>query len=269
MPDREGPDVDGVRAFPGGVKVSSTDRVTAVLLDRPAVRNAQSFATWSSLATVAETLPADTRVVLLRGSGGDFSSGLDLRLLRAGGLPAEGSLSDLVSGSDEEIERTLATFQLAFSRWRDLPAVVIAVVRGRAIGAGFQLALAADLRIAETGAVFDMAEPRLGLVPDLGGTHRLVELVGFARALEICTSTRPVTATQAAQWGLVNRVVPDDQLDWVVQARVDELCSLPAESAAAVKDLLSKASTRGYPEQLAAERGAQVPLLRSLAARSG
>lgn len=193
-----GPDGAGARRLPGGVTVVTGARVTAVWLDRPEVRNAQTFSTWASLAEVCATIPNSCQVVLLRATGPDFSAGLDLRQLRPDGTD-EGSVPALLAGSDGQVEAAIARFQEAFIGWRRLPAVVVAVVQGRAIGAGLQLALAADLRVVSADVALVAAESRLGLVPDLGGTMRLVELVGYPTALDLCLTARPVGAEEAVR----------------------------------------------------------------------
>jgi len=235
--------------------------VAAVWLDRPEVRNAQTFTTWASLAAVPAMLPAEVRVVLLRSTGPDFSAGLDLRQLRPGGT-AEGSVEVLLPGSDAELAEAIGGFQQAFTPWRSLPAVVVAVLQGRAIGAGLQLALAADLRVAAADAQLVVAESRLGLVPDLGGTAALVELVGYSRALELCLLARPVHAAEALAWGLVTRVAGDEGLEAAVDDLVAALLALPAPVLRATKRLLADAVDRSADEQRVAERAAQVPLLR-------
>ena len=252
--------------LPGGVVLVVDGAVATVWLDRPEVRNAQTFATWSSLARAPGLLPPEVRVVLLRSTGPDFSAGLDLRQLRPGGT-AEGSVEALLPGSDAALAAVIAGFQEAFTPWRALPAAVVAVVQGRALGAGFQLALAADLRVAAADAQLVMAESRLGLVPDLGGTAALAELVGYSRALELCLLARPVGAAEALAWGLVTRVAGDEGLDAAVDALVGALLALPAPVLRATKQLLAGAAGRAAAEQRRAERTAQVPLLRSAAAR--
>ncbi|GAA1433763.1 enoyl-CoA hydratase/isomerase family protein [Microlunatus lacustris] len=244
--------------------------VAAVWLDRPEVRNAQSFTTWASLARVPAMLPVEVRVVLLRATGPDFSAGLDLRQLQPGGT-AEGSVEALLPGSDAALAEAIGGFQQAFTPWRSLPAVVVAVVQGRAIGAGFQLALAADLRVAAADAQLVMAESRLGLVPDLGGTAALVELVGYSRALELCLLARPVAAEEALAWGLLTRVAGAAGLEAAVDELLDALLALPAPVLRATKRLLADAVGRSADEQRRAERSTQVPLLRHAAGgvRSG
>ena len=104
------------------------------------------------------------------------------------GLAARGGGQAPRLASSADAEREIAGYQEAFGVFARPGLVSIALVQGHAVGAGFQLALACDLRIAAEDAQFTMAEPSLGLVPDLGGTQSLVELIGYARALEICAT---------------------------------------------------------------------------------
>src|SRR5205807_4764750 len=90
--------------------------------------------------------------------------------------------------------------------------ITIAAVQGHAIGAGFQLALACDIRIVTEGTLFCMREPAFGLVPDLAGTQALVELIGYSRALEIVATTRYVDGAEAVRIGLANHLVPAEGL---------------------------------------------------------
>ena len=103
-------------------------------------------------------------------------------------------------------------YQEAFSWLRRPDLVSIAVVQGHAIGAGFQLALSCDLRVVADDAKFSMAEVKLGLVPDLGGTKPLCELIGPSRALDLCVTGRRVSAEEAERIGLVAEVLEDDHL---------------------------------------------------------
>jgi enoyl-CoA hydratase/carnithine racemase len=143
--------------------------------------------------------------------------------------------------------------------------VSIAAVQRHAIGGGFQLALGTDLRIVAADAQFQMAEPALGIVPDLGGTKRLVELVGYSRAAEICLTARRVGADEAVRIGLASRVVANDDLDAAVDETVAALLAVNRDAAAETKALLQRAHGRTQDEQQAAEREAQYRRLRSLA----
>jgi enoyl-CoA hydratase/carnithine racemase len=204
------------------------------------------------------------RVVVLRGAGRAFSAGLDRALFSAEGLPGVPSVLALAGGSAEAASEQIAGWQRAFD-WGSRPAVVsVAAVQGHAIGAGFQLALGADIRIAADDARFTMAEPTLGLVPDLGGTKRLVDLVGYSRAAEICLTGRRVGAAEALQIGLASRVVPLAGLGAAVAETVSALLAVNRDAATETKALLLAASGRTQAEQEAAEREAQYRRLRAL-----
>jgi len=236
-----------------------------VTLCRPEQRNAQTPATWLALTGIGESLPDRVRVVVVTGEGPSFSAGLDRRMFTPEGVPGEGSLGRLADQADEVAASLIASYQAGFSWLRRPEFVSIAAVRGHAVGAGFQLALACDLRVVAEDAMFTMAEPTLGLVPDLGGTQPLVELVGYARALEICATGRRFSAAEAERSGLANLVVPVDQLESATADLAAALCSTSRDAVSATKRLLLDARDRGYDEQLVAEREAQVKRLRALA----
>jgi enoyl-CoA hydratase/carnithine racemase len=239
--------------------------VAAITLTRPERRNAQTPVTWAALRTIGSELPSDVRVVVVRGEGASFSAGLDRAMFTPEGLPGVPTFVDVAHAPAEEAERIVEGFQEAFS-WLGRPDIVsVAAVQGHAVGAGFQLALACDLRIAAEDAEFTMAETSLGLVPDLGGTRILRELVGYSRALEICATGRQVSAVEAARIGLVNIVVPRDHLDAAVRDLVAALLRPPRDSVAETKALLLDAALRSPAEQLLAERQAQLRRIRLLA----
>lgn len=248
-----------------GVGFGVDGQVATLTLSRPAQRNAQTPRLWEELARIGESLPDSVRVVVIRGEGTSFSAGLDLQMFSQEGIVGDTPISDLVSLDDESLAERIAQFQLAFSCWRRSDLITIAAVQGHAIGAGFQLALACDMRVCADDVRFAMRETSLGLVPDLGGTHPLVELVGYSRALEICVTGRFVEADEARQIGLATLVVPRDELD----AAVADLCAVvlgPEHRAVtATKELLAGAGRRDYEDQLLAERWAQVGRLRHLA----
>jgi enoyl-CoA hydratase/carnithine racemase len=187
---------------------------------------------------------------VLRAEGKSFSAGLDRQAFTPEGFDGEPSFIDLARGSDAELDATIAEYQEAFTWWRRSDLVSVAAVQGHAIGAGFQLALACDLRVVADDVQFAMRETSLGLVPDLTGTHPLVSLVGYARALEICATGRFVTA---------------DQLDPTVHDLVSAILAAPRDAVVETKALLQGALTRDYEAQRTAERAAQGRRLRDLA----
>ncbi|MTE18452.1 enoyl-CoA hydratase/isomerase family protein [Streptomyces sp. TRM43335] len=248
-----------------GVRLAVDGAVATVTLARPDKRNAQTFAMWRALAEAGSLLPGDVRVAVLRGEGPSFSAGLDRQALTPEGFEGEPSFVDLARGSDAELDAAIAGYQEAFTWWRRNDLVSIAAVQGHAVGAGFQLALACDLRVCADDARFAMRETSLGLVPDLTGTHPLVSLVGYARALEICATGRFVHAEEAERIGLANLVVPAAELEDATADLTAALIAAPRDAVVETKALLRGAAERTYDEQRAAERAAQARRLRDLA----
>jgi enoyl-CoA hydratase/carnithine racemase len=250
-----------------GVRLEVDGALASVTLDRPDQRNAQTPATWRALAEIGAAVLSDPRlrVVVLRAEGPSFSAGLD-RAMFGDGLEDEPGLGQLAGLPADALDRTIDGFQQAFSWWRDPRVVSIAAVQGHAVGAGFQLALACDLRVLSDDAQLAMRETSLGLVPDLGGTQPLVDAVGYARALEICATGRWVGAEEAAATGLATVVVPREDLDGATVDLVAALLAAPAGAVRATKGLLLGATRRTFDEQRAAERAAQAGRLRDLAA---
>ncbi|MFI8308593.1 enoyl-CoA hydratase/isomerase family protein [Streptomyces sp. NPDC085927] len=248
-----------------GVRLTVDDAIATVTLTNPAKRNAQSPALWRALTEAGRLLPGSVRVVVLRGEGKSFSAGLDRQMLTLEGIEGDPSFVEMARGSEADLDATIAAYQEAFTWWRRSDIVSIAAVQGHAIGAGFQLALACDLRVVADDVQFAMRETGLGLVPDLTGTHPLVGLVGYARALEICATGRFVTAEEAVNTGLANIAVPGDELDGAVQDLAAALLAAPRDAVIETKALLGGAVERTYEEQRVAERAAQGRRLRDLA----
>lgn len=248
-----------------GLLLDVADGVATLTLDRPERRNAQTPAMWTAIAKLGRDLPGDVRVVVVRGSGPSFSAGLDLQMFTPEGLPGAPSFLDIARSADDEADATIEAFQEAFTWLLRPDLLTVAAVRGHAVGAGFQLALACDFRVCADDAQFTMAEVTRGIVPDLGGTGLLAELVGFSRALEMCVTGRRVGAAEAMACGLANVVVPGDQLDAAVSDLVAALLAAPRDAAVETKALLRGATARSLPDQRALERAAQLRRLRDLA----
>jgi enoyl-CoA hydratase/carnithine racemase len=247
-----------------GLRLDLAGPVATVTLCRPDVLNAQTPQMWADLRDIGAQLTPQTRVVVVRGEGRAFSAGIDLSLAQAG-PDTPGSFGALATEATPEIEARIAEFQAGFAWLRDPAFISIAAVHGHAIGAGFQLALACDIRIAGPDASFSMAEVKLGLVPDLTGTKPLVDLVGYARALEICVTGRRISAAEADRIGLVNLVVGPDELDGAVGDLTAAIVAGNRNAVTEIKALLAAAGGRSHAEQHAAERAAQARRLRDLA----
>jgi enoyl-CoA hydratase/carnithine racemase len=258
VPDAPGEGATQPAFAQDSIRVDRSGPVATISLSRPEVLNAQTTAMWESLRTVGRELPGDVRVVVVRGEGRAFSSGLDLST-------AQNTFRELASFTTEETLTRMARAQEAFS-WLSRPDLVsVAAVHGHAIGAGFQLALACDLRVVAQDTQFSMAEVTLGLVPDLTGTHRLVELVGYARALELCVTGRRVSAAEAERIGLANLVVPVGELDGAVADLTAAVLSGNRDAVVEIKALLAGAGRRTPAQQAEAEREAQLRRIRDIA----
>lgn len=247
------------------VTLSNDTSVATVTLNRPERRNPQSPVTWVWLARIGHDLPGSVRVLVLEGEGSSFSSGMDRAMFSAEGLPGVPNMFEFARMGSAESDTAIAGFQEAFAVFARPDVVSVALIQGHAIGAGFQLALACDLRLAAEDAHFRMAEVTLGLVPDLGGTRRLVELVGYSRAAEICLTGQQFGASAAERMGLVNKVVPAEDLRSAGNALVSQILTLPRTAVTETKALLLRASGRSQEAQERAERQAQYRQLRELA----
>ena len=223
---------------------------------------------WRALASVKASLPAQVRVVVVRGQGPSFSAGLDRRMFTQQGIPGEINLAGLAALAPDELDATIAGYQAGFSWLRDPDLVTVAAVQGHAVGAGFQLALACDLRLVADDAQFAMPETVLGLVPDLGGTGPLVQAIGYGRALELCLSGRSMGAVEAVACGLALRAVPVTDLEAATAALVAMLLAAPPGAVVETKALLLAAGTQSALGQLAAERSAQARRLAELTAQA-
>ncbi len=254
----------------GGVTLVETGLVATITLNRPETKNSQTPATWNALRVIGASLNPDIRVVVVvRGAGDTFSSGLDRRMLAPEGIEGETGVMQLLDMPDPEMAESIATWQEGFTWLRRPDIITVAVVQGAAVGAGFQLALACDLRVLADDARFSMREPLLGLVPDLTGTKPLVDLVGYARALEICATTRWVSAVEAQQIGLATVVVPVDELDEALADLVGALTAPIYGAVSETKALLQSAAGLDLDAQRLAEREAQVRRFRELASLLG
>ena len=248
------------------VELDISGAVATVTLNRPEVKNAQTPSTWQALRAIGGRLDPAVRVVVVRGAGDSFSSGLDRRLLTPEGLEGEQSTLELMRLPDRELAEAVAGFQEGFTWLRRDDIISVAVVQGHAIGAGFQLALSCDLRVLADDAQLAMREPSLGMVPDLTGTKPLVELVGYSRALEICATGRVVTADEAHHLGLATAVVPRAELGAAVEDLVAALTAAPHGAVSGTKALLRTAASLDLDAQRLAEREAQVLRFRELSA---
>ncbi len=246
------------------LRLAHDGAVLTITLDLPERRNSQTPRLWHTLDAIGQAVPDEVRVVVVRGAGDCFSAGIDTHLLGPEGIEGEESVHDLMRASDEHVLATIHGYQRGFTWLADPRFVSVAVVHGFAIGAGFQLALACDLRVVADDARFCMKEPALGLVPDLAGTKPLVDCVGYSRALEICATARFVGADEAGRLGIATVVTPREQLDETTSDLVGALLASSEGAVRETKALLQQAGAHDLEGQCLAERQAQVRRFRAL-----
>lgn len=233
--------------------------LATITLARSDKRNAVNQAMFTELggATEKAAEDPDVRAVLVLGDGPSFCAGIDLSLI--------GELAGLAAQASEDKDGFHSFVRHAQRPFRSLarmPKPSLAAVQGHAIGAGFQLALACDLRVAAADAKFGMLEPRYGLIPDLGGDHRLARLVGPSRAKEIVWSTRMVEAEEALRIGLVDRVVEPGALLPEAEALARQVIQHSPTAVALVKELIERAMETPLDDEYEREAEAQTVALR-------
>jgi enoyl-CoA hydratase/carnithine racemase len=202
--------------------------VRHVVLDRPEKRNAFNadlvLATGAALRAAADD--PDTHVVVLRGNGPMFSSGMDLSAL----------------AEVAERPEALRSFRRAcIEAWNLAEAMekpTVCAIQGACIGGALELALACDLRVLTADAIVGMPEVRVGLIPDVGGSSRLPQVVGLGRAKELVLTGKLIGAEEAVRIGLVNRIAPAEELEAATQALVDELLACAPVAVGLAKRVL-------------------------------
>ena len=220
-----------------------------VTLNRPDVMNAWDKQFGEELLAAVEQAASDdaVRAVTITGAGRGFSSGADLKEQRGTG---NDDLPDLSA-------RLKKIYHPIIIDLREMPKPVIAAVNGPAVGIGCSLALAADLILAAESAYFLLAFVNIGLVPDGGSTALLPARIGFARSAEMAMLGERVPAAQALEWGLINRVVPDDRLEGEAAELLARLANGPTRSYAGSKQLLNRRLYADLAGQLDAEAETQ------------
>ena len=185
------------------VDIEYQDGIAIVRLNRPEKRNAMSFALLKDLVKAAEQLKNNRqiRAVILTGEAQVFSAGIDLADLN--------NPKHRVFAAWELLKPGQSLFQKAFLTWQNLPVPVIAALEGYCFGAGMQLALAADLRIAHPKTQMSIMESRWGLVPDMGLSRSLAGLIPLDLAKELTLTARVFDAEYAKDIGLVTHLAPD------------------------------------------------------------
>jgi len=221
-----------------------TDGVATIKINRPDVRNGLNTKCRMEMMEAFDKAETDARVIVLTGAGKGFCSGQDL--------------ADASSFDDLDLEGTLRDeYEPLLKKIYGCKLPTIAAVNGAAAGAGANLALACDIVIATESAVFLQAFTRIGLIPDAGGTYWLPRQMGFPRAMGAALFAEPVTAQQAADWGMIWEAVADDAFADHIAKRASHLAQGPTGAYALVKQALRQSYDNTVSDQLALEANLQ------------
>jgi 2-(1,2-epoxy-1,2-dihydrophenyl)acetyl-CoA isomerase len=229
------------------VNVQVSDGVATVELNRPETLNAWNRQLGLDLLAALRGAEQDdaVRAVVIRGAGRGFSSGADLKDVSGGQTTPDGH---------PDVYKTLTElYHPIMQTIREIPKPVVGAVKGPAVGIGCSLALCCDLIVAAQSAYFLLAFVNIGLAPDGGSSLFVPTRVGMARATELAMLGERLPAAQALEWGMVNRVVPDERLDEEVDALAARLAGGPTRSYAAAKRQLNNWLYSRMAEQLELE----------------
>ncbi len=243
-----------------GIKFQVREQVAHIVLNRPEAANAINAEIARELMMAATQCDEDpaVRSILIRGEGPMFSGGGDLKTFAAKGreLPAY-------------LKETTTYLHGAISRFVRQSAPTVCAVHGFAAGGGFSLAIASDLVVAAESAKLTMAYTRAGLTPDGSSTYFLGRLIGVQRAMDLALTNRVLTASEAHSWGLVSRVVDDDDLLEAAEALARNLANGPIRAFGATKELIHRGLSESLETQMELETRAIADAVRTDDANEG
>jgi 2-(1,2-epoxy-1,2-dihydrophenyl)acetyl-CoA isomerase len=229
------------------VKYELKDKVCRIVMDDPATLNAIDPDMVGELADAFNKAAREARAVFLTGEGRGFSSGAN--------LSASGQMAS-ETGSIDVGQRLESHYNPFVTLLRDLPIPFVTAINGAAAGVGCSLALMGDLIVAGESAYFLQAFRRIGLVPDGGSTYLLPRMIGRARAMELMLLGEKLPAAKAFEWGMINRCVPDSELEATAAALALELANGP-KSLSLIRQFVWDGLDAHWLDQLQAEREAQ------------
>ena len=241
--------------------VISEDRgaVRHVILNRPEKRNAFNeelvLATGDALRAAADD--PSVRCVVVRGNGPVFSAGMDVAALAA------------AAGAPERLRAFRRACLDAFNLAEQMTKPTVCAIHGVCLGGALELALACDLRVLAEDAHVGLPETRLGLVPDVGGSSRLPQVVGVGRAKELIMTGRVIGAAEAERFGLANRVAPAGRLEAVTDELVGELLACAPIAVGLAKRLIDASARPALSTTLELEVAAQEQCMRSEDVKEG
>ncbi|HEX6312030.1 MAG TPA: enoyl-CoA hydratase/isomerase family protein [Acidimicrobiia bacterium] len=235
-------------------------------LDRPDKLNSFTIEMWRELAELGDELRTDPdlRALVVIGAGRAFSSGIDTSVFSGGdGANALDAGPEPGSRHDDPAVDAIMRTQDAYTWLEEAPFATIAAVRGYALGAGLQIALACDIRVVARDTKLGLLEFKYGIIPDLGGTQRLPRLVGAGKAKELIFTAARVDAGEAHRIGLAERLVDGDELERVAGELAAAVAAQPPLAVRGAKGAVNAAAHASVRDGLRVEAEAQATCLRS------
>lgn len=220
---------------------STPDGIGTLTISRPEALNALNRPLLDEINDFIDNIPADLRLLIITGEGKSFVAGADIAAMAP--MNKEQGLEFGKFGS------------MVFRKIEELPIPVIAAVNGFALGGGCELAMSCDIRIASEKARFGQPEVKLGIIPGFNGTYRLAKLIGQGYAKEMIYSGGMINAAEALRIGLVNHVVPCDQLEGYVKTLAEIIVANAPIAIANAKKSINENYDLDKPEAIALENG--------------
>ena len=220
------------------IYVEHRNGIAELVLNRPSKRNAITSAMWKAIPSLLQPLADDrsVKLVIVRGSGGSFAAGADIA-----------EFED-VYATRERAEAYSRSIGSALDALAHFPKPTLARIEGACVGGGCGVALSCDLRFAAEGSKFAITPSKLGLTYTLNDTKRLIDAVGVSNAKDILYSGRMLDNAEALAMGLINRSVPADQLDTVIEEYIALLATRSSYSMQSTKAIISKIRTGTHSE---------------------
>jgi 2-(1,2-epoxy-1,2-dihydrophenyl)acetyl-CoA isomerase len=233
------------------IQLGMRDSVAVVTLNRPDSLNALTETMASEFRQAfEEAREKKARAIIVTGAGRAFCAGGDLREMQ--------KVAQKEGHPEAFFEEPLRQIHACILLIRRAPLPVIAAVNGAASGGGCNLALACDLVLAAECARFNQAFIKIGLTPDCGGTYMLPRLVGLKRATELLMTGETIGAMRAAEIGMINAVVPDDDLMDAAHRLASRLSRAPTAAIGRIKELLEQGAVNDFTAQMELEHKAQL-----------
>jgi enoyl-CoA hydratase/carnithine racemase len=248
------------------LRLERRGHVGHLVLNRPDKLNSFTIEMWRELRELGQSLladPGDLRALVVIGAGRAFSSGIDTTVFTTRGSDGIAEGPDAGTRHDDPIVDGIMRTQESFSWLEVAPFATIAAVRGYALGAGLQIALACDIRVFAHGVSVGLLEHKYGIIPDLGGTQRLPRIVGSGKAKEMIFTAGRIDGDESLRIGLCEHLVPDEELEETADTLAARIAAQPPLAVRAAKRAVDASFELPMADGLRVEAEAQAGCLQS------